>query len=389
MPEISENPLFAGLEFLAAGDNKPVANKDEKVVEEVTFTQEQIEASLKTPIEIKEENKELDIIKEIKDTNIKPEEIKLDTENESTEKVDVYSALSELFKEEGLVEKDFKSKDELLSVFSEKVNIEANELLENELNSRPEELQELIKNWKEGVPLDELIKTKSNQMRFSAIDDTKLAEDEDLQKQVFTQYLKETTKYSEDKIKKEIVRLSDVGELADEAKLAKKELIEAEKEYEKNLLAESKKQKLEEEKANKELVIQIHKQIKAVKEIIPGVKISEKENEELFKSITTPVELRGNQSISLAMQVREKDPIKFEMTLNYLIKQGVFEGDWSKIVAKAETKAVNKLEKQLEETVQKTIKQTGASAERQEKDKSKNLMAGLEFAMDNINKNKK
>jgi len=404
MTNTNTTELFAGLTNLVSNNMETVINTEENTEKEVSFTLEELETKMK-PLEDTTEKTEIDLIKEAKAKGTKvdpkiektPEEIAAETENvedkedtTGTEtddtKLEVYSSLSALLREEGVLDKDFTSMDEMFTLFSEKVTAEANELLNEELESRPEELQELIKNYKEGVPFDELLKTKSNQMRYSNIELSKIEEDEDLQKELVTEYLKKTTKFSEDKIKKEVKRLSDLGELSDEAKGAKTELVALEKEFEANLKKETKVRQETERKENEKIVKEIHKQVASVREVIPGIKVTEKESNELFKMITTPVEIRGNQPVSYAMQVREQDPIKFDLTLNYLIKQGAFEGKWDFVSKKATTKAVSNLEKQVEEAAAKLINKGGKPADIQDNDKSKRTISGLESAMTKLKK---
>ena len=102
--------------------------------------------------------------------------------------------------------------------------------------------------------------------------------------------------------------------------------------------------------------------VKATKEIIPGKKITEKEQKDLYQSLTTALEYRGNQAITLAMKAREVDPISFDMKLNYFIKQGLFEGKFDAITKKVETAMTKNLEKQLEEAIKAKQNKTGQTA---------------------------
>lgn len=301
--------------------------------------------------EIKNKGKE--VTEEVKETK----EIKND-EEDSSDKSEVYKAISLLLKEDGLIEKEFSSPEEMFNTFSELVKNEIEEYKE----TLPLVIKDLLNSYEEGVPLNKLIDYKSKQIEYSNIDDTDIEENEDLAKELVINHLKSTTRFSDEKIKKEIKRLEDLGELVDEAKNAKSELIELNKQFEAEE-KERQKQELVKQKAENEKVIkEIHKTITSTKEIIPGIKLPEKEAEEIYKMVVTPVEIRGNVPVSAAAKIRESDPVKFDMTLNYLIKKGVFEGNWDFIIKKAETKSINKLEKQLEEHASKLINKGGASA---------------------------
>ena len=91
-------------------------------------------------------------------------------------------------------------------------------------------------------------------------------------------------------------------------------------------------------------------------------KITEKEQKELYQSLTSAVEYRGNQAVTLAMKTRETDPIAFDMKLNYFIKQGLFEGKFDAVTKKVETAVTKNLEKQLEEAVRAKQNKTGQAA---------------------------
>jgi hypothetical protein len=93
--------------------------------------------------------------------------------------------------------------------------------------------------------------------------------------------------------------------------------------------------------------------------------------------------LRGDSAYTKAMLVREKDPIGFEMKLNYYIKLGLFD-ETPKVdflTKKVETKQANKLEKQIEELAQKQMLKTG-TAGKQEKN---NIIEAMKNTFKNIN----
>lgn len=365
---------------IATLDNKE--NKEEKI----EFSLEEIENFTKAPKEEDKVDADKDLFNQIKKDGEKVEKTddpKNENKEDKAEEVSeedskgIYQAVSEIFKQEGFIDKEFDSAEKMVEVFSKRIEEEVNDYKE----SLPPILKELINNYEEGVPLEDLIKSRSEQIKYSNVDEEKLETDEDLQKAICKEYMKNTTRFSEEKINKEIKKLAEAGELFDEAKSNKKELVALEKEAEKTMIAETKKrqeaQRLQDQKVMKE----IHKTVSSVKEIIPGIKLSDKENEELFKMITTPVELIGNQPVSHAMKVREADPVKFDLTLNYLIKKGVFEGKWDSIMTKVETKAVNNLEKQLKAAADKITNKGGASAELPETDKTKATLTGLKESL--------
>lgn len=358
--------LFAGLQNLVLGE-QPITKEatgegEEQKTEPIGFTLDELSQPDSVEPKTKEETEE-DLIKEIK-TKGKQEETTTevtDNKKPETEEVvdgdtsEVYKAISGLLKEEGIVETEFTSAEEMFGAIGKIVENEVKEYKE----TLPPVIKELLNNYEDGVPLEDLVNLKSEQIRFDSITDDQIEENESLAKDILINHYKSTTRYSDDKIKKEIKRLEDLGELVDEAKSAKVEMVQLYKEHEEKLKEETKKRQIAEKAENEKVVKEIHKTITSTKEIIPGIKVNDKEAEQIFKMVTTPVEIRGNQPISAAMKVREADPVKFDMTLNYLISKGAFEGKWDDLFKKAETKTASKLEKQVEEAAAKLINKGG------------------------------
>jgi hypothetical protein len=360
------NDIFKGLEsFLVSGANNvgimgdptikdaPVVQSTEPAIgivkpEEVEpqgFTLEQIESNIKTVTP--EEGEEGEILEE---NNLE----------EGSVNADLYKTLSQQLIEEGIVESEFTSPEEMMNSFKEIIDSNINDYLE----SLPAQLKELVDNYKEGVPFDELLKIKSDEIRLDAITEEVLEESESKQKEIYKQYLKATTRFSDSRIEKEVTKAEDLGELLDNAKESLNEL----KELKKTELVEVKQREAERQaKAEQErlkTLQDIDKVVKSTKEIIPGIKLTEKEQKELYKMITTPQETRGNQYYTAAMIAREKDPIGFELKLNYFIKQGFFEENakFDTIVKKVETKNLTSLEKQIEAMSKRNFNKSGNHA---------------------------
>ena len=99
--------------------------------------------------------------------------------------------------------------------------------------------------------------------------------------------------------------------------------------------------------------MKIEKTVSDVKEIIPGVQVSEQEKKELLKYMTVPVRFVEDSNgrkipVSKAMDLRSKDPVAYELRLNYLISKGFFDSDPKNIkletlMKKTETTATKRL----------------------------------------------
>lgn len=276
------------------------------------------------------------------------------TENsiETEETVDGDSS-GELFKAFGstLVEKGvfseelFKDFDGTIDGLVTAVDREIGYGIESYKESLPDVLKELIDNYEEGVPLDQLISTKSREISFNNITEDKLEEDVNLQKEIVRQYL-ESTGLKENKIKKLIETYEDTDDLFSEAKDALgeiKDILKKEQEY---IRKEQEQERKLAEQRTKELLNTVETTISKTEEIVPGIKLNEKVRKEIYSSMTQPTgrDADGNP-INKVMEIRAKDPIKFEMTLHYLASLGIFEGKWDKVISTAKTSSVKELEK--------------------------------------------
>jgi hypothetical protein len=314
----------------------------------------------------------------------KPEEETEETQEETTKETtdaepSIYGGIVNLVKEEaGLFSSLEADKITDATQLVEAIRSEINEGVEDYKNSLPEALKSLISNYEEGVPLRDLIEIQSNEIELDSITDEDL-EDKQIQKNIYTQYLKSTTKFSDSKIEKEINKLDDLDELGDEVKNALEELKELTKAEKENAVKAAKEARAQEEKARKEQIDNLKKDVEGTQEIIPGVKLNQKEQAELFKQMTTPIGYTADgYPVSKVQEIRAKDPVAFEKTLNYLVMKGVFEKDYSlfkTVEAKGKTSAITEFEKTAKRAVE--AKQNGLPAKAGATGLAKNILNAL------------
>jgi len=351
--------LFEGLgSFLINQDAVSVDSLDKETKANTKEDEPKLE-DLAVSLEDLEE--ELSSNEEYADTNKSEEEEGQEDKSDESKgsgSSSIYKTLSELLKEEGIVEETFEDKEALFTYFK----TVADNNVQDWKESLPKEIADLINNYEEGVPFDELLQIKSNQIRLDSITEDKLEDNLDLQKNLVKNFYKEKG-FSETKIEKMVSKALETDELEDEAKEALAELKEIENKKLENSRLEAKKKELEEQKAYTESINKLNETINQVKEIIPGVKIDDKTKKELFNMITKPAETRGETPISQVMLLREKNPLDFELKLNYYAKLGLFDENpkFDVIMKKSETKAVSKLEKQLEEEIKARISKSSSN----------------------------
>lgn len=397
---MEDNGILGGLDFFLKNKNTEEGVTDqrdleniesgEKEIKEETqgkettkesegMTLEEIEAEMRKSTSSDEDEDSSDEEEESSASKKKTTETEEEEESDS-QSDDFWKDLSVLLKEKGIVEEDFDNPDKMVEVFGKEVEKGVNDWID----SLPDEVKDIVNAASEGLngqSLKAFIESKDNQIQLEAVEDSDIEEDVELAKSILRANLRATTKYSNEKIEKHISRLEDLDELVDEAKEAKSALIEIEKEQRAEIKRQHDEAKEQEAERQKQLVQQVQKTVTETKEIVPGLKLSDKEQKELLKMITTPVELRGNQPVSAAMKLRETNPIDFEMKLNYFILKGFFEGKFEDVVEKAGTKkAVSKIESQIEASAKKLLAKTTSKVREEENPngdgKSSKILAG-------------
>ncbi len=212
--------------------------------------------------------------------------------------------------------------------------------------SLPQEIKQLIDGYEAGVPFDKILNIKSKQIELSNVTDEQLVEDADLQRKVVEEYYKKTTKFSEDKIKKNIKMLEDLGDLEDEAKNANSELKNIAKEEERLAMERAAEQKKQAEQAYKDAINQANEIIEKADELVPGLKVTKALKEKIKNNITIPVgyDQNGNPISKLADHF-SKNPIESEIMLNYLFEVTSGFKDFSIFGKPTKSKVLSELER--------------------------------------------
>ena len=127
--------------------------------------------------------------------------------------------------------------------------------------------------------------------------------------------------------------------------------------------------------------------VKSIKEILPGIEVTEDERKDLIKSLTVPVLFTNKEGkkipMSAAMAKRASNPLAFELRLAYLIKNGFFDdkvkdGAFNIFSKKVETSAT----KRLAAIIDGDKRTSGKPASVVDKDKSKEEKDNFIFPQD-------
>lgn len=329
-----DNTPVAGSKDTKPVEGKGKEKKDENLIEvETKDDGDEPVASAQKPQSVKNTNKEG----------------KDETGNvPSNDEQSPFTPFAKALHEEGIlpnldIEKFEGNADNLFSAVKNEITIGIDSYKE----SLPPVIKEIIDNYEEGIPLNELIDNKSKQIEYASIKEEDLKDNEVLQKAVVRDLLKNKG-FKDAKIDKLLQTIEDGGKLYEDATESLTELKEIHQEYlaEQKVLATQRNKDIE--KRNQDTLTNLRNLVDKTEEIIPEVKLNKLIKDKIYNSMTmvTSVDERGNP-MNKVMEIRKKDPQKFEMTLHYLAELGIFEGDWSKIKSKAKTSAVKELEEKI------------------------------------------
>jgi len=176
-------------------------------------------------------------------------------------------------------EKDFQSSEDYFrDKFFEKVKAEA-------FNALPDEIKYLADGYMKGVPLNDLLNSKSRQESFASINDEALKDDEKLQESLVEQWLA-LQDHDADEIKDKVESYKDGLLLEKEAKVALKKLKKYESSYQQQLGYEAEQRQLAAQQQYNNQINTLKKQIETSESFIPGVPLQKQDKEKLFMAIT-------------------------------------------------------------------------------------------------------
>lgn len=205
--------------------------------------------------------------------------------------------------------------------------------------SLPDPIKRLINNYEQGVALKDLLEIDEKTTRYSSYT-AEVLENEDAQKQLVRDYLLQTTRFSAEKIEKEINRLSDLQELEEEAKAILPELIAMQAEEEKALVEQAAASQREAEQARLQELETLRSTLESTDELIPGTKVSSVLRQKIYKNLTTPVAYsQDGVPLNKLGYYRSQNPVQTEILLNYIFEATNEFKDWS-IFGKAAKRSV-------------------------------------------------
>ena len=355
--------LFKQMGEVLGGDD--VLNQTQPEQTETTETTE-----LETKPAIEEKN-------EIIENN----EITLETTVEETvvEKTNLSLLTSELITEGLLPEYDIEQFNQLepekqLEAFKEmhkeKLETEANSMVDGWIENMPEDLKFIIQNYKEGIPATKVLEMARTRDDFSSITEDDVEKNDLLAEKVIT-FLNSRKGISQEDTREQIEILRESGKLGPKAasKLTDiKSIIDNDSKVEKERIAQSEKQRIDQ---INDYNSRFKDLIKNTEEIIPGLKLTDSEKKQIFEA-SIP-QKNGKSRID---EKWEKNPLLIQQRINYFETLGLFEEkpDFSKIAKALEVKAKGAAFNSIQKNEEKSKLFQGAGSGQHEKPKVKDVM---------------
>lgn len=247
--------------------------------------------------------------------------------------------------------KELKTEEQVLKI-NEHIQLNVSDSIKEGIDAEKVKLgeaQKIYDDIKAGVNPEDLKANLSLEEQYGGVQVKDLEDNDENQETVYANslYMKGL---SEKKVNQLVQVAKDNDSLLPESTEALKEIQTAIKAERTEMRKRADEAKTTRDTKNEETQKNIKTTVSATKAIIPGVELTKAQHEELIKDMTVPVRYtdngRGGQvAVSGVMDLRSKDPISFDMKLNYFIRQGFFDKDakFENIIKTATTSATKTL----------------------------------------------
>lgn len=248
------------------------------------------------------------------------------------------------------------------------------------------DVQEYISLVKQGVDKETAKTLMKEAVDLEKITDDVLENSESVQENIVRQYLGKLG-MSSDEIDEQVEYFKDTDKLYSKSSGFKSKLEDLNKKEKAAQVEKVSVLRKQQEVENKQLLEKVKTQVDSYDEIIPGIKVPKGVKEKIYKNLTTPVALDDNGNpVTFVQSVRAKDPIKFEILLNYFADQGFFDGKFDTVLKGAKSKTIEQLEKTLSSSTifDKGIATVTKTAGDNDATSSKEIAASIPGSMDEL-----
>lgn len=258
---------------------------------------------------------------------------------DSFEETSVVKAVAEWAKAKGLFDYEEDKFEDSEDWLETKLVEKSKEYTQEWVDSLPPVIKEIITNYEEGVPLDELVYSKSREIEYNAVDENELEKSEGLQKKLVSDWLY-TQEFSEEEIETKLKKYEDALILEDEAKTALKKLRAYESKYQEQLKFQTQ-QKQEAARQNYETYMKkIETDIMNSQEIIPDIPVSKEDRKKLYDAYTK-ADSKGDTALTRAIK---SDPQAWYKITQFMV---LMNGNLKNVEKSLQKKATEKLKKSV------------------------------------------
>jgi len=256
----------------------------------------------------------------------------------------VYSNIAKLLNEEGLISDEDTNLDD---IGSSDALVEAmrKEIKRNEFADLSDTQRKYLEAIRDGVPEDVFLKHEQVMQTYKDIDETSLASNPEMVKEIILVDLK-SKGISDARALKLYEGLVADGEELEEAVTSLNGLKAQEEAQYQSQVAQVEKDRQAHEKAMAAHAKKVKDAVYNAKEIIKDIKLTETLKDRVYSTMTKPVAYsEDGQAVNKFTQTREKDPIGFDTKVYFLYELTKGFTDFSIFEKKAQSKAARQLER--------------------------------------------
>jgi hypothetical protein len=276
--------------------------------------------------------------------------------NDSSPKKSLYLNLAKALSEGGVISKfedsEFEDNDDGESILKSLMQKTVNESINEYKSQFSESTVKILEAIEKGVPIDDFLAAKNSELKYSSINEGDLDDDklESTRVKILTDYYKGTTKFSDDRIAKEVKRIVDLGDDVDESKLALKELKIMEKEKADSILESNIKNSEDSKNKYIESITKLKSEVDEIDLDFLGIPKTKRSRTKLYDILTKPIDLPdGTKTNGVHKKRQDIGAQKFDIILAALIDKGVFDGSLDSISSKQREGAISDLQRAVEE----------------------------------------
>lgn len=360
-----EVSLFESFDFtgfdedteMISNKEKPEDEKDDK--DKKDDKEDTLSASEKEADEFFEEIDNSDTSKEKVDSTKKKDEEVIDdlketkeTPSDNNSSSSFLQVLAKSLYEEGVLSSfDENTKINKATDFITLINNEIISNVDAYKADLPEEIKTLIEVYEEGVPLNDLLNIRSKKIEYSKIDESKLADNDNVMKQLITDDLTRRG-YGEDDIKEKITDIFALDKQETEAKKALVVLKKHQEKLESDLIVTENKRRDDAVKERDANITKLRESVEKTKEFA-GIELTKQHKKEIFDNLMKPVAEINGRPVNAITKSQMENPAEFQknLAMAWTITKGFT--DWSSFGKVSKSKTMSELEEQARKAAEK------------------------------------